>query len=258
MARGAVKWFNSQKGYGFIEPQGGGGRDVFVHISAVERAGLPGLNEGQVVEYEEVSNRGKTSAEISRSRAKRRAERLLRDRLPARLGDLQPDDLHAPAAGHRVRHRRRPCRTISRRRWPMPREKIPQLFHSRSSTPFDKRRTSLIRRRTKGNAAPRAAAIAWPNDERNHCGEKRKKDYDQNGFHTSSLAAKERIARRNRRTTPPIWPSLVDPYRGLSISIASPCCERHQTLTGPTRARQPGTRYAGAVPRATQAASYLP
>jgi cold shock protein len=63
MARGTVKWFNSQKGYGFIQPQGGGGKDVFVHISAVERAGLPGLNEGQVVEYEEVSNRGKTSAE---------------------------------------------------------------------------------------------------------------------------------------------------------------------------------------------------
>jgi cold shock protein len=62
MARGTVKWFNGQKGYGFIQPQDGG-RDVFVHISAVERAGLPGLNEGQVVEYEEVSNRGKTSAE---------------------------------------------------------------------------------------------------------------------------------------------------------------------------------------------------
>jgi cold shock protein len=63
MARGTVKWFNSQKGFGFIQPQGGGGKDVFVHISAVEKAGLPGLNEGQVVEYEEVSNRGKTSAE---------------------------------------------------------------------------------------------------------------------------------------------------------------------------------------------------
>jgi CspA family cold shock protein len=63
MARGTVKWFNSQKGYGFIQPQGGGGRDVFVHISAVEKAGLPGLNEGQVVDYEEVSNKGKTSAE---------------------------------------------------------------------------------------------------------------------------------------------------------------------------------------------------
>jgi cold shock protein len=63
MARGTVKWFNSQKGYGFIQPQGGGGRDVFGHISAVDRAGLPGLNEGQVIEYEEVSNRGKTSAE---------------------------------------------------------------------------------------------------------------------------------------------------------------------------------------------------
>jgi cold shock protein len=62
MAKGTVKWFNSQKGYGFIQPQAGG-KDVFVHISAVERAGLSGLNEGQVVEYEEVSNKGKTSAE---------------------------------------------------------------------------------------------------------------------------------------------------------------------------------------------------
>jgi CspA family cold shock protein len=63
MARGTVKWFNSQKGYGFIQPQGGGGRDVFVHISAVEKAGLSSLNEGQIVEYEEVTNRGKTAAE---------------------------------------------------------------------------------------------------------------------------------------------------------------------------------------------------
>ena len=50
------------KRYGFIQPQSGG-KDVFVHISAVERAGLTGLNEGQVVEFEEVSNRGRTSAE---------------------------------------------------------------------------------------------------------------------------------------------------------------------------------------------------
>jgi cold shock protein len=49
------------KGYGFIQPQDGG-KDVFVHISAVEKAGLNGLNEGQVVEYEEISNKGKTSA----------------------------------------------------------------------------------------------------------------------------------------------------------------------------------------------------
>jgi cold shock protein len=63
MARGTVKWFNSQKGYGFIQPQGAGGKDVFAHISAVEKAGLPGLDEGQIVEYEEVSNRGKSSAE---------------------------------------------------------------------------------------------------------------------------------------------------------------------------------------------------
>ena len=63
MAAGTVKWFNSQKGYGFIQPQGGGGgRDVFVHISAVERAGLGSLNEGQQVEYEIENSRGKTSA----------------------------------------------------------------------------------------------------------------------------------------------------------------------------------------------------
>ena len=62
MALGTVKWFNPTKGYGFIQPQGGG-QDVFVHISAVERAGLSSLNEGQHVEYEVVSNRGKSSAE---------------------------------------------------------------------------------------------------------------------------------------------------------------------------------------------------
>jgi cold shock protein len=61
MARGTVKWFNPTKGYGFIQPQGGG-RDVFVHISAVERAGLSTLNEGQHIEYEIEENRGKTSA----------------------------------------------------------------------------------------------------------------------------------------------------------------------------------------------------
>ena len=62
MAKGTVKWFNPTKGYGFIQPSGGGGRDVFVHISAVERAGLSSLNEGQTVEYEIESNRGKESA----------------------------------------------------------------------------------------------------------------------------------------------------------------------------------------------------
>jgi CspA family cold shock protein len=62
MAVGTVKWFNSQRGYGFIQPQSGG-KDVFVHISAVEKAGLTGLNEGQVVEYEEVADKGKTSAQ---------------------------------------------------------------------------------------------------------------------------------------------------------------------------------------------------
>jgi CspA family cold shock protein len=62
MQKGTVKWFNPTKGYGFIQPQSGD-KDVFVHISAVERAGLSSLNEGQQVEYEVVSNRGKTSAE---------------------------------------------------------------------------------------------------------------------------------------------------------------------------------------------------
>jgi CspA family cold shock protein len=62
MQKGTVKWFNPTKGYGFIRPQTGD-KDVFVHISAVERAGLSSLNEGQVVEYELVTNRGKTSAE---------------------------------------------------------------------------------------------------------------------------------------------------------------------------------------------------
>jgi cold shock protein len=63
MATGTVKWFNPTKGYGFIQPQGGGGKDVFVHISAVEHAGLNSLNEGQVVEYELENNRdGKQAA----------------------------------------------------------------------------------------------------------------------------------------------------------------------------------------------------
>ncbi len=62
MPTGTVKWFNPTKGYGFIQPQGGG-KDVFVHISAVERAGLNTLNEGQTAEYHEASNKGKRSAE---------------------------------------------------------------------------------------------------------------------------------------------------------------------------------------------------
>jgi cold shock protein len=61
MASGTVKWFNSQKGYGFIQPDDGG-KDVFVHISAVNAAGLKGLNEGQKVSYELVTEKGKTSA----------------------------------------------------------------------------------------------------------------------------------------------------------------------------------------------------
>jgi CspA family cold shock protein len=62
MQKGTVKWFNPTKGYGFIKPASGDS-DVFVHISAVERAGLSTLNDGQEVEYEIVTNRGRTAAE---------------------------------------------------------------------------------------------------------------------------------------------------------------------------------------------------
>jgi cold shock protein len=62
VATGTVKWFNSTKGFGFIQPDSGA-KDVFVHISAAEKAGLSNLNEGPKVSYEEVANRGKTSAE---------------------------------------------------------------------------------------------------------------------------------------------------------------------------------------------------
>jgi CspA family cold shock protein len=63
MAQGTVKWFSTIKGYGFIEPTDGS-KDAFVHISAVERAGLTGLQEGQKVEFELVpGQRGRTSAE---------------------------------------------------------------------------------------------------------------------------------------------------------------------------------------------------
>ena len=61
MAQGTVKFFNSQKGFGFIQPTDGG-RDVFVHISAVERAGMSTLNDGQKLNYDVVSERGKLAA----------------------------------------------------------------------------------------------------------------------------------------------------------------------------------------------------
>ena len=63
MPSGTVKWFNPTKGYGFIQPEGGGGKDVFVHISAVEKAGFTSLAEGAKVSYDIVANRGKESAE---------------------------------------------------------------------------------------------------------------------------------------------------------------------------------------------------
>lgn len=61
MATGTVKWFNTEKGFGFIQPSDGG-KDVFVHVTAVKAAGLVTLNEGQNIEYELRSERGKTAA----------------------------------------------------------------------------------------------------------------------------------------------------------------------------------------------------
>jgi cold shock protein len=68
MNKGTVKWFNNQKGFGFIQPEDGG-KDVFVHISAVERAGLSTLNEGQKVTFDVVADRrtGKSAAENLRA-----------------------------------------------------------------------------------------------------------------------------------------------------------------------------------------------
>jgi cold shock protein len=63
MPSGTVKWFNATKGFGFIQPDGGGGKDVFVHISAVEKAGLSDLREGAKVTFDIVPNKGKESAE---------------------------------------------------------------------------------------------------------------------------------------------------------------------------------------------------
>ena len=72
VATGTVKWFNATKGYGFIQPDNGS-KDVFVHISAVEKAGLSTLNEGAKVSYEEVPNKGKTSLASASDQARRRS-----------------------------------------------------------------------------------------------------------------------------------------------------------------------------------------
>ena len=66
MANGTIKWFNAAKGFGFIQPENGG-KDVFVHITAVHAAGMQGLNEGQRVSYEVQMERGKESATSLRS-----------------------------------------------------------------------------------------------------------------------------------------------------------------------------------------------
>jgi cold shock protein len=75
VATGTVKWFNPTKGYGFIQPDNGG-KDVFVHISAVERAGLSSLNEGTKVSYEETENRARRRPKISGLAEDRRSGRF--------------------------------------------------------------------------------------------------------------------------------------------------------------------------------------
>jgi cold shock protein len=87
MATGTVKWFNAQKGYGFIQPENGGA-DVFVHISAVERAGMDNLREGQKLSYDlEQGQRGRVSAVNLRATGKGRAQGA-----PGRAPHIPPGD----------------------------------------------------------------------------------------------------------------------------------------------------------------------
>ena len=110
-----MKWFNSQKGYGFIQPQGGG-KDVFVHISAVERAGLSSLNEGQAIEYEEVSNRGKTSAGRSKGSALIVREKRAAVTRPTRKTENSHYCRHSDGGNEQFSAHRKPtgfCRTAT-------------------------------------------------------------------------------------------------------------------------------------------------
>ena len=88
MATGTVKWFNETKGYGFIQPDGGGGKDVFVHISAVERSGMRNLVEGQKISYDVEADRrsGKESLVLAHVAALKLAQD--RDCRTMRIEDL--------------------------------------------------------------------------------------------------------------------------------------------------------------------------
>ena len=93
MATGTVKWFNAQKGFGFIQPSDGG-KDVFVHISAVERSGLNGLHEGQKITYEIQQDRGKEAAQRAPQRqSEQEADAALREAC------RQDDDRHRADQG---------------------------------------------------------------------------------------------------------------------------------------------------------------
>ena len=93
MSTGTVKWFNSTKGFGFIEPEDGG-KDVFVHISAVEAAGLQGLREGQKVEFEIAPGRdGRTSAEDIKALAPDILRHRVTPTYEAEARDINSDDI---------------------------------------------------------------------------------------------------------------------------------------------------------------------
>src|SRR3984957_1197574 len=108
VATGTVKWFNATKGYGFIQPDNGG-KDVFVHISAVEKAGLSTLNEGVKVSYEEVPNKGKTSAEYLRAGGIRKSMAEPRDHIMLTIGRTSGSG-QGPVGRPRICQRRWPWR----------------------------------------------------------------------------------------------------------------------------------------------------
>ena len=113
MPSGTVKWFNATKGYGFIQPDGGGSKDVFVHISAVERAGFSSLAEGAKVSFDIVQNRGKEFGRKS-------ADRLVRHFTPG-LGrfiiPLTPGRVNASPESARSLPRRRTACAGNRQSW---------------------------------------------------------------------------------------------------------------------------------------------
>ena len=142
MATGTVKFFNSQKGFGFIQPQDGG-KDVFVHISAVERAGMSTLNEGQKLSYDVVSERGKLAAANLQSRltpSSRRTGSRPGGNTPGLLHGMQlsllcSDEMHVRPRYTRDPETFRPAiSTSGEREWQGNRRRAPNSICSTCST----------------------------------------------------------------------------------------------------------------------------